>query len=452
MVHQRSRTGGAGESQAHGDARRAHGSRLWLYAVLLLALAVVAVATMRGPAAAESLELHVATPEPAAAATSLRAIEQGSSPATAPAESSAGSTAVGDLKQARGEVKRLEAEVERLGALLDAVEAEAARERASAQEARSAMRRGEPLEAPPAAAGTPDAAVAASAAAATAGAAVGVAPAAPAPSTEAPPNAVSEAEALDALRALGSALSTTCTSRPAADGKKTWRCADPGTCKRRQAFGSGWGKHELCHTPSLDAPDCTVLSYGIHQDYSFDSAAGKAGCRVFSLDPTVAHKSVLGPEQVRFLNFGAPGVVENDAWVVVSPMALRRMLASSRGDGEAPPRLAALKMDCEGCEYVLYRDTMAQDPHFWDDVDQLAIEVHVPAYAGFMQSREQMLGWGKLLVLLERSGLRLADADITSCAPHHEKAGCLPELVDLGWEPLCGSYSMCHNYLFSRPT
>ena len=35
-------------------------------------------------------------------------------------------------------------------------------------------------------------------------------------------------------------------------------------------------------------------------------------------------------------------------------------------------------MDCEGCEYSLYADTVANNPLFFATVDQFALEVHLP--------------------------------------------------------------------------
>ena len=35
-------------------------------------------------------------------------------------------------------------------------------------------------------------------------------------------------------------------------------------------------------------------------------------------------------------------------------------------------------MDCEGCEYSLYADTVAHNPLFFATVDQFALEVHLP--------------------------------------------------------------------------
>mmetsp|Transcript_47475 Transcript_47475/g.148487 ORF Transcript_47475/g.148487 Transcript_47475/m.148487 type:complete len:305 (+) Transcript_47475:51-965(+) len=82
----------------------------------------------------------------------------------------------------------------------------------------------------------------------------------------------------------------------------------------------------------------------------------------------------------------------------------RRLQPGGRGSGADAPAapLAVLKMDCEGCEYSLYADTVGQNPLFFSTVDQFALEVHLSLK--WVPDNATFLGYGRLLALLRRSG------------------------------------------------
>ena len=110
-------------------------------------------------------------------------------------------------------------------------------------------------------------------------------------------------------------------------------------------------------------------------------------------------------------------------WDTVGPAHAARMVSDS---GE----LAILKMDCEGCEVLLFNHTMQADPGFFDRVDQFAIEVHISQR--WMPNERAVLAYGRLLALLLRSDFLLFHATTSWCT-YGEERGLVSQLVSWGY-------------------
>jgi hypothetical protein len=223
---------------------------------------------------------------------------------------------------------------------------------------------------------------------------------------------------------------------------KSYREKDFNRCKLIDV-GRGYGMHKICGDLLEVRSDlgCAVLSYGIENDYTFDlEIQKKTGCRVFGIDPTVTHPSSLGPN-VYFLQFAAPGIRNDAAWATLSPSKLARLVAGS-------DPIPVLKMDCEGCEYRLFEDVVANDPTFFKRVKQFAVEIHVSRY--WMRTRDDLVKLGKLYALLFASGHDLMHVYITRCGYEQERYGCLPAAAELGYGSTCVVWKMCQNLLFAK--
>eukprot|EP00541_Cyclophora_tenuis_P017505 CAMPEP_0116553964 /NCGR_PEP_ID=MMETSP0397-20121206/7330_1 /TAXON_ID=216820 /ORGANISM="Cyclophora tenuis, Strain ECT3854" /LENGTH=329 /DNA_ID=CAMNT_0004079075 /DNA_START=29 /DNA_END=1016 /DNA_ORIENTATION=+ len=170
-----------------------------------------------------------------------------------------------------------------------------------------------------------------------------------------------------------------------------------------EKFGTKWGIHQLCEQ-SPPPTDCVFLSFGIHRDYSFDvDLAKRWNCRGFAADPTVDHKSHLH-SLVTFHNIAAKVLHPNqeqseakDPWWIASVPATKKFLGISR--------IHVLKMDCEGCEYSLPRDILAEDPSFFHSVDQFTFEVHLNKL--WLDDMESFYYFAMLFKLLHEAGLEL---------------------------------------------
>jgi len=232
---------------------------------------------------------------------------------------------------------------------------------------------------------------------------------------------ITNEEAYDALKRLAKAMVT---------GEGT------NTCPFKE-YGVGWGAHSLCELKP--SSNCKFVSFGIANDYSFDTdLATNAMCKGLALDPTVNHPAKLH-SNVWFLAVGATSLkAPPESWIVTSVPSLLKWVKWDYID--------VLKMDCEGCEYALARDILAEDPKFFERVGQFAIELHVSRV--WINSLEPILNLGKLYLLMEESGMRLVSADIHDCHPDDEAPGCHEKLVELNYP--CGPRKMCQNVLFAK--
>lgn len=210
-------------------------------------------------------------------------------------------------------------------------------------------------------------------------------------------------------------------------------------------FGKNYGEHVLCTLPEPKSP-CTFYSFGINHDYSFDADfANSTRCVGFAADPTVTHPSKLHP-LVYYVQMAAslfdPADTADFPLTATVP-AVRKMLNHSH--------IAVLKMDCEGCEYSLARDILAQEPDFFHHVDQFAVEVHYSKT--WMKSTVYLYALAALVQLLEEAGLELIHFQISGCAPARQATGLVPELEMVKLIDAIrknGRELHCHNYLFAR--
>lgn len=195
---------------------------------------------------------------------------------------------------------------------------------------------------------------------------------------------------------------------------------------------------------------------------------------MFEWMPTVQHESVLSkkkdePGRVFFLNWGAPiahgATFEcntpsprarhegncSSSYVLVGPASLAQMVAP------APQRMGLLKMDCEGCEYSIYADVMRREPSFFERVEQVVLEVHLPRR--FAPTDAAFLDYGRLLVLLLRAGHRLMHFEHAYCSGGSQFEGMTPLVAESGYYQRFTSLprerrprmeNQCENVLFSR--
>ncbi len=218
---------------------------------------------------------------------------------------------------------------------------------------------------------------------------------------------------------------------PKDKGLQKWKEIKHGSC----VFDTDIGKdgHTLCGPPP-EKP-CTFISFGINDNYSFDTEIAKWGCRGFAADPTVQHPSKIHPN-VTFHNIGAVMLQDNEErlinkggkveWWMTSFPKLRSFLGIEKID--------VLKIDCEGCEISLARDILREDPDFLKRVDQISIETHMTKT--WITTREHVYYFGMLLILLEEAGFLMEWSSVFGCSKRHEVTGCIEDVLDTGWP--CG--------------
>jgi len=204
-------------------------------------------------------------------------------------------------------------------------------------------------------------------------------------------------------------------------------------------YGTNNGAHELCALEIQPGQQCRFLSFGISNDYTFDTAlADQHNCMGVGLDPTQNYLSKIH-NRVWFMAVGANSLLDNPSnWILSSVPLITKMMGWDHLD--------VLKMDCEGCEYALARDILNDDPDFLNRVDQVAFEFHVSQH--WIRTEEAFLNLGKLLILLKEAELDLISVQLTTCSPSDEAPGCYPKLLELGYP--CSFGRMCQNFLFAK--
>ena len=228
-------------------------------------------------------------------------------------------------------------------------------------------------------------------------------------------------------------------------------------------MGKGWGGHYLLNRKPRKQP-CVFYSFGgliaqtslhawilalgkinditagISNDYSFDvDVSERWGCHGVALDPTVTHASELH-KNVLFFKIGARTLDANadKQWpLVTSVPALRQFFRHTYID--------VLKMDCEGCEYSLARDVLAEDPLFFHRVGQFEFEAHVNT--DFMTTERHAIWYGELFHLLEQAGMKLIKFCVAACSGNQE---CPQLLLDAGYPCSKDHVHKCHMFTFAR--
>lgn len=185
-------------------------------------------------------------------------------------------------------------------------------------------------------------------------------------------------------------------------------------------YGTGWGRHTFCRLHPAHLDQCRFVSYGVSHDWSFESSLSSLGCQGLSLDPSVSLPPELVPGVLfvpiaaNVLNISNAERVENWTYLGIPHML-----------GWYGHHLAALKLDCEGCEYSVAADVEEDVHSFFSRFSQLNVEFHLPRH--FMRTPQHAVMLGRLVLLLRENGFRFQ---------HHDGAGCGTKREDEGFEEL----------------
>ncbi|KAJ8299611.1 hypothetical protein KUTeg_023671 [Tegillarca granosa] len=146
-------------------------------------------------------------------------------------------------------------------------------------------------------------------------------------------------------------------------------------CKEVLRLGNvGDGGWNICNDDEYrPRKNCTVISIGINNDFSFDDAiANEYGCMVYSFDPSMDKKDYRRSDHVQFY---AIGLSANDSplgnWKMNRLQTIKRKLGLSKID--------VLKMDIEENEQTTITDMFANNT--MDGVLQFVFEIHVDSNA-----------------------------------------------------------------------
>ncbi|XP_018020652.2 probable methyltransferase-like protein 24, partial [Hyalella azteca] len=137
------------------------------------------------------------------------------------------------------------------------------------------------------------------------------------------------------------------------------------------------GNYKVCLDEGV-APtpgSCTVLSFGINNEWSFDDAMEAYGCDVYSFDPTMSDPEHIRGKRVHFYPLGL-GSVTQEVTIGFSKckvLTYRDILAKI---GKTNSVIDYLKVDIEGHEIDFLENVLYDDPELLFRVKQIGIELH----------------------------------------------------------------------------
>ncbi|XP_064082515.1 probable methyltransferase-like protein 24 isoform X2 [Macrobrachium nipponense] len=152
-------------------------------------------------------------------------------------------------------------------------------------------------------------------------------------------------------------------------------------CVNLRWFGSGDGRKAVCMDVefNLVPGDCHILSFGINNEWSFDDAFARLGCKVYSFDPTMAQEDHQRSENVQFFKLG-----------IGNMQGRRKIGMGQKFDyfevdtyehildrlGLTNTTIDYLKMDIELSELDFFQDVFRNTPHLLKNVRQIGMELH----------------------------------------------------------------------------
>ncbi len=181
------------------------------------------------------------------------------------------------------------------------------------------------------------------------------------------------------------------TDRPLWQAKcmQSQHCIPEYNCNRlANPEGNRDGVWPIC-ADGLSIGNCIVYSFGIANDWSFDTSMGQIGCEVHSFDPSVQLPEQLAPN-VTFHPWGLKGKRTEGAFSKAAETSYGPQLGELFTLQEIRHRLghtgplSVLKIDCEGCEWAFFSE-FRKNPVVLPD--QIALELHFSQTFGFTSPR-----------------------------------------------------------------
>ncbi|XP_018011962.1 uncharacterized protein LOC108669175 [Hyalella azteca] len=153
-------------------------------------------------------------------------------------------------------------------------------------------------------------------------------------------------------------------------------------CKKLLKVGgpsgsSSDGSKSLCLDAGFELQPgaCTVLSFGINNEWSFDDAMERRGCTVYAFDPSMDVKDHTRGHNIHFYQLGVSNIRKRVMFNTLQGQLdtysaiLRKINATERV-------IDFLKMDVEGAEIQFFEDVLAHNVSLLANVKQIGMEIH----------------------------------------------------------------------------
>ncbi|KAK7082348.1 hypothetical protein SK128_005403 [Halocaridina rubra] len=155
-------------------------------------------------------------------------------------------------------------------------------------------------------------------------------------------------------------------------------------CTFKASFGGSfhkvyfYGEKWICLDRRLDMKpnNCTMLSFGIGADWTFDDEIDKLfGCKVYAFDPTIGKPNHNRSDNIMFFNLGIGAPRKNGRGTVDSYQNILKLLKLENSV------IDYLKIDVEGAEYPFFEDVLNTTPNLLKNVKQIGMEIHLSGNA-----------------------------------------------------------------------
>lgn len=212
-------------------------------------------------------------------------------------------------------------------------------------------------------------------------------------------------------------------STPTVRCHKTLNLGGQSYCVRKQLAWDGYKSVCLDERVRPQPRRCIALSFGVGNEYSFDNAIAKYGCKVFSFDFTMLNMthSCYRPNQ-HYLDAALSHVTVNEVINAVydhsthpfqiraTAMTLKRVLEVL---DLSPARIDYLKIDIEGGEWGVLRQILFQNEYILVGVKQIILEIHLHFMTRFKEnfdeSSDATIDVFEMFQKLLKTGFRLAN-------------------------------------------
>ncbi|XP_069941194.1 uncharacterized protein [Cherax quadricarinatus] len=189
------------------------------------------------------------------------------------------------------------------------------------------------------------------------------------------------------------------------------------TCEKMEQFGGKPpapvdGIKFVCldHRFNIKPGNCTVFSFGINNEWSFEDDFAKFGCKVYAYDPTMGKEDHQHSANVQFFAVGIANykgtkkIGMDNIWATRKVDRFENMV---KDVGLAGTQIDFVKLDVELSEVDFLQDMLFNSPHVLRNIKQIAMEVHDGWFKDDLsQTSRQHVFW-PYFMMLKCHGFRL---------------------------------------------
>nr|XP_045590409.1 uncharacterized protein LOC123752398 [Procambarus clarkii] len=149
--------------------------------------------------------------------------------------------------------------------------------------------------------------------------------------------------------------------------------------------------------------NCTVFSFGVNNEWSFEDDFAIYGCKVYAFDPTMGKEDHQRSANVRFqavgiANYKGTMKIGMDFSYAIQKVDRFENLVNQLG--LAGQVIDYVKLDVELSEVDFLQDMLLNSPHVLRNIKQIAMEVHDDYFEGDLsQTSKQQVFWPYFMLL-----------------------------------------------------